>query len=82
MRKSERETPNMEICGSGGGWWPPDTALDSYMVAALPAVRTLSMGAGTLIRTKVRHYSPNRISKCAYFKQQQLDSSAIPVVEV
>lgn len=39
--------------------WPP------YIVAALPVVRTLSMGAGTLIRTKVRQYSPilNRISK-------------------
>ena len=42
------------------------------------------MGAGTLIRTKVRQYSPilNRISKWPYFKQQQLDSSAIRVLEV
>lgn len=58
--------------------WPP------YIAAALPVVRTLSMGAGTLIRTKVRQYSPilNRISKWPYFKQQQLDSSAISIVEV
>lgn len=55
-----------------------------YIVVALPVVRTLSMGAGTLIRTKVRQYSPipNRISKWPYFKQQQLDSSAIRIVEV
>lgn len=46
-----------------GGRRCSDTALGSYIVAALPLVRTLSMGAGTLIRTKVRPYSPNRISK-------------------
>lgn len=63
---------------------PSDTPLAPYIVAALPVVRTLSMGAGTLIRTKVRQYSPilNRISKWPYFKQQQLDSSAIRIVEV
>lgn len=46
-----------------GGRWPSDPARGSYMLAALPVIRTLSMGAGALIRTKVRHCSPNRISK-------------------
>ena len=86
-RKSMSETLSANNCGTVAQVWlclSRDASLVPYIVAALPVVRTLSMGAGTLIRTKVRQYSPilNRISKWPYFKQQQLDSSAIRIVEV
>lgn len=69
---SERQTAR-------GGRWSSDPAR-GVLYGRDPPSRS-HLGAGTLIRTKVRH-GPNRISERAYFKQQQLGSSAILIEEV